>query len=286
MIRGNTKWDSAAFSSSSLLCCFSPPLPQLTPATDVLTTLRLLFSPPHLPYPPELVLMVPWLRLSSPVTSPPPFLPSTKTALAAVLAFRCHNPTLCSTKGTTVMVTDLNMSNQTDLVLSSRAFRAMAKPVVGADTDLLRQGIVDVEYHSKSNGTKKTEKNRVPCDYGNKKMLNVRVEESSKKPYYLAIKLLYQGGQTEVVAIDIAQVGSSNWSYMTRSHGAVWVTDNVPTGPLQFRFVVTAGYDGKMLWSKKVLPANWEAGKTYDAGVQITDIAQEGCDPCDDHIWN
>ena len=37
---------------------------------------------------PELVLMVPWLRLSSPVTSPPPFLLSTKTALAAVLAFR------------------------------------------------------------------------------------------------------------------------------------------------------------------------------------------------------
>ncbi|CAN7068089.1 unnamed protein product [Brassica oleracea var. botrytis] len=192
----------------------------------------------------------------------------------ACFQVRCHNPTLCSTKGTTVMVTDLNMSNQTDLVLSSRAFRAMAKPVVGADTDLLRQGIVDVEYQ------------RVPCDYGNKKMLNVRVEESSKKPYYLAIKLLYQGGQTEVVAIDIAQAGSSNWSYMTRSHGAVWVTDNVPTGPLQFRFVVTAGYDGKMLWSKKVLPANWEAGKTYDAGVQITDIAQEGCDPCDDHIWN
>ena len=215
----------------------------------------------------------------------------------ACFQVRCTNPSLCSTKGTTVMVTDLNRSNQTDLLLSSRAFRAMAKPVLGADRDLLRQGIVDVQYQRFQTNhlffffalvviVTKIDENRVPCDYGNKKMMNVRVEESSKKPNYLAIKLLYQGGQTEVVAIDIAQVGSSNWSYMTRSHGAVWVTDNVPTGPLQFRFVVTAGYDGKMLWSKKVLPANWEAGKTYDAGVQITDIAQEGCDPCDDHIWS
>lgn len=34
----------------------------------------------------------------------------------------------------------------------------------------------------------------------------VRVEESSKNSNYLAIKLLYQGGQTEVVAIDFAKV--------------------------------------------------------------------------------
>lgn len=45
-----------------------------------------------------------------------------------------------------MIVTDLNKTNQTDLVLSSRAFRAMAKPVVGADRDLLKQGIVDIEY--------------------------------------------------------------------------------------------------------------------------------------------
>ncbi|ESQ53079.1 hypothetical protein EUTSA_v10025976mg [Eutrema salsugineum] len=192
----------------------------------------------------------------------------------ACFQVRCVDPALCTTKGTTVMVTDLNIkSNHTDLVLSSRAFRALAKPVLGADRNLLRRGIVDIQYQ------------RVPCDYGNKKMMNVRVEETSKSPNYLAIKLLYQGGQTEVVAIDIAQVGSSRWTYMTRSHGAVWATDKVPTGALQFRFMVTGGYDGKMLWSPSVLPANWEPGKTYDAGVQITDIAQEGCDPCDAHIW-
>lgn len=46
---------------------------------------------------------------------------------------------------------------------------------------------------------------RIPCEYNNKNLL-VRVEEWSQYPNYLAIKLLNQGGQTEIVAIDIAQV--------------------------------------------------------------------------------
>ena len=34
----------------------------------------------------------------------------------------------------------------------------------------------------------------------------VRVEEMSKYPTYLAIKLLYQGGQTEIASMEIAKV--------------------------------------------------------------------------------
>ena len=93
---------------------------------------------------------------------------------------------------------------------------------------------------------------------------------------------MYQGGQTEIVAVDVAQVGSSNWSFMSRNHGAVWDTSRVPQGALQFRLVVTAGYDGKWIWAKKVLPADWKNGLIYDSGLQITDIAQEACSPCDD----
>lgn len=46
---------------------------------------------------------------------------------------------------------------------------------------------------------------RVPCDYKDQN-LALRVEESSQKPHYLAVKVLYQGGQTEIVAMDVAQV--------------------------------------------------------------------------------
>ncbi|OWM80473.1 hypothetical protein CDL15_Pgr019753 [Punica granatum] len=188
----------------------------------------------------------------------------------ACFQVRCKNDELCSKGGTRVIVTDLNKSNATSFVLSSRAFVAMANK--GMSKDILKQGIIDIEYK------------RVPCEYKSQN-LAIRVEESSRKPHYLAIKVLYQGGQTEIVGMDVAQVGSSNWSFMSRNYGAVWDTSRVPEGALQFRLVVTAGYDGKWVWAKSVLPADWKVGGIYDSGVQITDIAQEGCPTCDDGSW-
>ncbi|XAR59881.1 hypothetical protein NMG60_11015879 [Bertholletia excelsa] len=188
----------------------------------------------------------------------------------ACFQIRCKNTKFCTNKGTKVMVTDLNKNNQTDFVLSSRAFKAMANKGMGID--LLKLRIVDVEYK------------RVPCEYKNQN-LTVRVEESSKKPNYLAVQFLYQGGQTEILAVDVAQVGSPNWTFMTRKYGAVWETERAPTGPLQFRMVVTSGFDGKWIWAESVLPADWKVGSVYDSGVQIDDIAKEGCSPCDDGSW-
>ncbi|CAM8904445.1 unnamed protein product [Rhodiola kirilowii] len=187
----------------------------------------------------------------------------------ACFQIRCNDSKICSKTGTKIVVTDLNKSNETDFVLSSRAFRAMA--IAGMDRDLVRMGIADVEYR------------RVPCEY--KQNLAVRVEESSQKPHHLAVKFLYQGGQTEIVGVDVAQVGSGNWGYMSRSFGAVWDTSRVPEGALQFRWIVTSGYDGKYVWAKSVLPQDWKTGQIYDSGVQINDIAQDGCNPCDDSQW-
>lgn len=74
---------------------------------------------------------------------------------------------------------------------------------------------------------------------------------------------------------------------MSRNYGAVWDTSRVPNGALQFRFVVTSGYDGKWIWAKNVLPADWKPGMIYNSGVQITDIAKEGCpeSECGDGSW-
>ncbi|XP_075108500.1 expansin-like A1 isoform X2 [Nicotiana tabacum] len=108
----------------------------------------------------------------------------------ACYQIRCKNSNLCSKEGTTVTVTDQNTNNQTDFVVSSRTFSAMANQ--GKAQDLLELGIVHVEYK------------RVPCDFKNKN-LAIRVEQSSKRPNYLAITLLYQGGQTEIVGVDVAQ---------------------------------------------------------------------------------
>ncbi|XP_068646417.1 expansin-like A3 [Aristolochia californica] len=184
----------------------------------------------------------------------------------ACFQMRCKNKNLCKKEGIKFIVTDLNKSNGTDFVLSGRAFQAMARKDMASDMKKL--GIAEVEYK------------RIPCEYKNQN-LSVRVEEGSQKPHYLAIKFLFQGGQTDLLVVDVAQVGSSAWQFMSRKYGAVWDTDRVPAGPLQFRLVVTGGYDGKWVWAKKVLPADWKAGQIYDTGVQITDIAQEGCATCE-----
>ncbi|KAJ0969802.1 hypothetical protein J5N97_022679 [Dioscorea zingiberensis] len=181
---------------------------------------------------------------------------------------RCTNRKICSSKGVKVVLTDTHQSSRSAFLLSRPAFLALGKQ------EIMKSGIVDVEYK------------RISCEYKNN--LSVRVEESSQKPNNLVIKFLYQGGQTDIVAVDVAQVGSSDWRYMTRDHGRpVWNSSRVPPGALQMRLVVTGGYDGKWIWADKdVLPADWKLGSVYDSGLQITDIAQEACSPCDTDNWN
>ncbi|GMG98725.1 hypothetical protein Nepgr_000565 [Nepenthes gracilis] len=100
---------------------------------------------------------------------------------------RCKNKALYSKIGTKAVLTALTPTSSTDLVLSSRTFRAMAND--GMDQNLLKLGIVDIEYK------------RVSCEYKGKYRA-VRMEESSKKPNYLAIKVIFQGGQTKIVPVE------------------------------------------------------------------------------------
>ncbi|XP_073026586.1 expansin-like A1 [Primulina eburnea] len=189
----------------------------------------------------------------------------------ACFQMRCTNGSICSEDGTVVLLSDKNVDNGTDFVVSTKAFSSMAKK--GKERDIFKLGVLPVLYK------------RVPCDYAKNKNLSVRIQEISQKPNYLAISFLYQGGQTEIVAVDVAQVGSPNWNFMSRNYGAVWDTSRVPAGPLQLRFVVTSGFDGKWYWAKNVLPADWKIGGIYDSGLQINDIAKQDCSPCDYDTW-
>jgi hypothetical protein len=46
---------------------------------------------------------------------------------------------------------------------------------------------------------------RVPYEYKGQNMA-VKVDKNSQYPYYLAMQFLYQGGQTEIVIVDVSQV--------------------------------------------------------------------------------
>ncbi|KAM0929127.1 hypothetical protein ACQ4PT_001832 [Festuca glaucescens] len=191
---------------------------------------------------------------------------------------RCTDAELCGAAGATVVVTDqaraTGTTNQTDLVLGGAAYAAMARGT-GAARRLRERGAVDVEYR------------RVPCEYARRRNLSVRAEARASGG--LAVRFLYQGGQTDIVAVDVATAGSasSSWKAMTRERGGpAWSTSQAPAGPLQLRMVVTGGYDGKWVWADgEVIPRRWAAGKVYDTGVQIDDVALEGCSHCDAQEW-
>ncbi|WVZ65894.1 hypothetical protein U9M48_015185 [Paspalum notatum var. saurae] len=182
---------------------------------------------------------------------------------------RCRDARLCSSRGVRVVLTDFHRSNRTDFLLAGPAFAGLAKPGMAHQL----KGLADdlpVEYK------------RIPCDYKDKN-LSILVEEGSKRPSTLVVKFLYQGGQTDILAVDVAAVGSSEWRFMTRVQGPVWSTDRAPAGALQFRAVVTGGYDGKWVWAEQeVLPADWRPGQVYDTGVRIADVARgdDGCRGC------
>ncbi|KAF3326523.1 expansin-like A2 [Carex littledalei] len=77
-------------------------------------------------------------------------------------------------------------------VLSKKAFIALG--IKGMAHDLMQHRNLDVEFR------------RTPCEYN--KNLSIRVEERSRKPGHLTIKFLYQGGQTDVMAVEVAQFTS------------------------------------------------------------------------------
>ncbi|KAJ0984361.1 hypothetical protein J5N97_002717 [Dioscorea zingiberensis] len=177
---------------------------------------------------------------------------------------RCRNSKLCGSGGVRVVLTDLHKkNNNTDFVLSSMAFNAMARP--GMAMQLKKLATVDIEYK------------RIPCEYKNHN-LTLRVEDGSQNPSNLAINFLYQGGQTDILTVEVAQVGSSNTRYMSRrGYSAVWNMSDAPGGELRFRIAVIGGYEPSWIWTEKVLPADWKIGSVDDSGVQITEIAQDRC---------
>jgi len=74
---------------------------------------------------------------------------------------------------------------------------------------------------------------------------------------------------------------------MRRSFGAVWDTNELLTGPLKFRFLVTSGFRRKYILAQRDFPIDWKNGQIYDVSVQVTDIALENCHPlpCDKSTW-
>ncbi|CDP08341.1 unnamed protein product [Coffea canephora] len=176
------------------------------------------------------------------------------TGCGACYQVRCKHPQYCTEEGTTVVVTDFAIGHGTDFVLSFEAFVKLARTNMGRL--LIALGVIDAEYK------------RVPCQYPGTNV-KVKVHEKSRYPDYLAIVILYQGGESDITAVEIYEESSKKWKAMRRAFGAVWDISNPPKGALTFRFQASGSAGVKWVEPKKVIPSEWRAGIIIDTAVQL-----------------
>ncbi|XVE57559.1 hypothetical protein DITRI_Ditri04bG0100000 [Diplodiscus trichospermus] len=78
------------------------------------------------------------------------------TGCGACYQVRCTNPQLCTDNGVNIVATDYGEGDNTDFILSPRAYARMARSDTAAQ--LFAYGVVEVEYQ------------RIPCRYGGYKL--------------------------------------------------------------------------------------------------------------------
>ncbi|XP_019421782.1 PREDICTED: expansin-like B1 [Lupinus angustifolius] len=169
---------------------------------------------------------------------------------------RCTNSAYCSSNGVTVVITDQGSGDNTDFILSKRAFGGMAQTPDKA-TSLLALGVTDIEYR------------RVSCSYPNKN-ITVKIVESSSNPHFLAFVIWFQQGKRDITAVQLCESENFVCKLLDRSHGAVWTSTSPPNGPLSLRMLFS-DEEGQETWVVPVndIPQDWIAGETYDSGVQV-----------------
>ncbi|KAF5759675.1 putative rlpA-like protein, double-psi beta-barrel [Helianthus annuus] len=164
---------------------------------------------------------------------------------------RCKYPPHCNEDGTRVVATDHGEGDNTDFILSTRAYNKLALP--GQAEILFSYGVVDVEYK------------RIPCQYPGYNLV-FKVHEHSNYPKYLALIAIYQGGVSEITRVELWQEDCKEWRCMRRAYGAVWDMQNPPEGAIDLRFQVSGS---KWIQLKSLIPSDWKVGATYNTAVQL-----------------
>ncbi|MFS7995821.1 putative expansin/pollen allergen, DPBB domain, expansin, cellulose-binding-like protein [Helianthus anomalus] len=164
---------------------------------------------------------------------------------------RCKYSKHCSEDGIKVVVTDHGEGDNTDFVLSARAYNKLA--LQGQAEILFSYGVVDVEYK------------RISCQYPGYNLM-FKVHEHSRYPHYLALIAIYQAGVSEITAVELWQEDCQEWKGMRRAYGAVWDMPNPPQGAINLRFQVSGS---KWVQLKSLIPSEWKAGATYNTAIQL-----------------
>jgi hypothetical protein len=169
---------------------------------------------------------------------------------------RCKNSYYCTDQGINVVITDQGSSDNTDFIMTQKAFTKMAQTSSAAQS-LLALGVIDIEYK------------RVSCSYPGKN-ITIKIDENSNNPYYLAFGIWYQQGKLDITAVQLCEVENKVCKLLDRSYGAVWTTTSPPSGELSLRMLFSGEEDDET-WLVPInnIPKDWQPGLTYDTGVQV-----------------
>ncbi|PIN20976.1 hypothetical protein CDL12_06334 [Handroanthus impetiginosus] len=166
---------------------------------------------------------------------------------------KCTENSACSGIPVTVTITDECPcdSGNVHFDLSGVAFGAMAKP---GKADVLRQaGTFNVEYR------------RVPCNYPNT-TLAFDVDPGSN-PNYFACVIKYLNGDGDLSSVELQTVNLNRdvWLPMQHSWGAIWKIDLASGVKAPFSIRLTTLQTKEVIVAENVIPADWEAGKSYES---------------------
>ncbi|KAK9203389.1 hypothetical protein WN943_013643 [Citrus x changshan-huyou] len=176
------------------------------------------------------------------------------TACGACYQVRCNVPEVCTDYGVYVLATDYGEEYDTEFILSPRAYGRMA--LTDKSEELYTFGVVDVEFL------------RVPCRFRGYNVM-FKVHENSKYPQYLAVSMLYVGGQNDVLAVEIWQEDCKEWVAMRRAFGAVFDIFNPPPGAINLRMQVSGSAGLRWVVANNAIPKVWKAGVAYGSAIQL-----------------
>ncbi|KAL3516914.1 hypothetical protein ACH5RR_023816 [Cinchona calisaya] len=137
--------------------------------------------------------------------------------------------------------------------LSGTAFGALAKP--GLANQLRNAGRINILFQ------------RVPCNYGNQKIL-FHVDRGSN-PFFFAFVIEFENGDGDLASVEIQQAGSNQFLRTQQNFGASYkINSGQPLkGPFSIR--LTQIESRRSIVAQNVIPANWKPGDFFLSRVNF-----------------
>ncbi|KAK7395614.1 hypothetical protein VNO78_16178 [Psophocarpus tetragonolobus] len=167
---------------------------------------------------------------------------------------KCTQDPACSGDPVRVVITDecagCGSDSKYHFDLSGTSFASLA--AVGQKQKLFKSGKISIVFR------------KVKCQYP-KRTIAFEVDSGSNH-YYFATLVKFVNGDGDIEKLEMKT--DSGWHSMQRSWGALWKLDKgiQLKPPFSFKLTTKAG---KTISAKNVIPAGWNAGKTYQSSVNF-----------------